>query len=121
MTLSFFSISGAVTAQTIENKKASFSVVSNTSSQSSIYYIDALSEANMESYRLRTEDVKITFKEGVEVILISASKLVAQGENIDITKYQVNFPTNYSIPVFSVSTNGKLMAEYKTKRKYQKP
>ena len=113
------SLTISVQAQNIINKKASFTVVSNNSSQSSDYFLNALTDANMENYRLRNVDVKIVFKEGAEVHLLSAAKLKDNGENIDLTSYKVNFSSGFTIPEFSVGNQGRLLAEYKTKRKYQ--
>lgn len=115
----FFLFSFIISAQSqsILNKKESFLVVSNNSSHSEEYFLDALSDANMETYRLRNKDVTIVFKEGVEIVLLSATKLVNKGENLDINDYKVSFSEKFLIPIFSVSSNGGLLAEYKAKRK----
>ena len=110
----------SVEAQTIINKKASFEVVSNNSSQSSDYYLNALSAANMETYRLRNTDVKIIFKQGAELLILSATKLVDKGENLDLNLYKVKFHDNYDLPIFSVDSNGRLLAGHTSRRKYNK-
>ena len=116
--LSFFCAS--LEAQTIVNKKASFEIVSNNSSQSSDYFLNALSDANMETYRLRNTDVKISFEEGAELVLLSATKLVDKGENLDLNLYKVKFHDNFDLPIFSIDSNGRLLAGHISRRKYNK-
>lgn len=115
-----FSFIGSVKAQNIVNKKASFEIVSNNSSQSSDYFLNALSDANMETYRLRNTDVKITMKQGAELLILSATKLVDKGENLDLNLYKVKFHDNYDLPIFSVDSNGRLLAGHTSRRKYNK-
>lgn len=108
---------GSFYAQELKKNKDSYKIITNTSNQSDDYFVKVLSKANIESFRLRDKEVVITFKEGVECVLLPATTLKANGEDINLSGYKDSFPKDYKLPIFSINPNGHLLAEYKKKLK----
>ena len=50
-------------------------------------YSSALSEANLEPYRLQKTDRTLTFDDGVEFKLLSAERLISSGLNLSLANY----------------------------------
>lgn len=101
----------------ISATKSSYEIVANTTDHNNQYFINALENANMESYRLKNSNVNITFKEGVKCIIISASELSKFDNKININNYKENFIDGFTMPLFSINQSGSLLAEYKKKLK----
>jgi hypothetical protein len=76
------------------------------------FYISSIEKADMESYRLRDKEVIVEFKEGFKCVLPSAKQLIITGSQIDPNSYKEGFDNRFVMPVFSIQTDGHLVAEY---------
>lgn len=92
----------------------SFQLVKNQSPEKAAFYSGAILKSNLESYRLKNKRVVLEFKNGFECELLSAKELFLKGDKVDMNTYSENFDKDFVLPVFSVSDNGWLMAEYIT-------
>lgn len=63
-------------------------------------YVDAISVANMESYRNKTKNDTIVFDTGVKVVLYSAQELYKKGYNINPSEYVDVRDPRYTTPTF---------------------
>ncbi len=90
----------------------SFSIIGETDSQKSAYYSNCIANSSMETYRLLDKDVHLIFNEGFECVLISAKKLSLTNQEVDLSGYQYEFPSNYKIPVFNIHESGHIVANY---------
>jgi hypothetical protein len=80
-------------------------------------YIQALSKANMEPYRLQQKRSTLVFEpEKVLVELISAQEMAAAGTKIAVSDYPLAFPATFEMPIFSLSANGWLLARYSNEK-----
>ena len=95
---------------TVEN---SIKIQNNKFSDKEEYYTAAIYESNLESYRLRDKDVTLTFSEGFECVLFSATALANKGIKIDVNSYQTEFDSKFILPTFSITEDRKLIATYK--------
>jgi len=96
---------------------STYKLEAKTLKQVKSYYANALDKANMESYRLKNDDVVISFKDGAKCILYSASRMSNQGMKINLSDYKNKFPEEFTLPIFSVHQSGHLLADYKKKLK----
>lgn len=94
----------------------SFSLIGVNDQEKKAFYTSSIEKADMEQFRLKETDVVLKFKEGFECILFSAKSLASKG--IDADHYSTSFGPNYTLPVFSVHSNGFLTAEFETKAKF---
>ena len=94
--------------KTLQN---SFEIIGNYDKTKLEFYKSSIGAASMESYRLKEKDVILKFKEDFEVIIYSAKALFLKGINIDINNYKEEFPTEYTLPLFSVDVSGHILAE----------
>lgn len=76
------------------------------------FYKMAIALADMENYRLREKEVILEFEEGFKCVLPSAKQLIIKGHNVDPNRYQENFPVGFLLPVFSIKSDGQLIAKY---------
>ena len=90
----------------------SFKIEKMNSSKKVQKYTSALLKANMESFRLRDEDVILEFEEGFTCLLYSASSLSRNQIQADVNSYKVNFTKEYELPIFSISEEGIIVATY---------
>ena len=97
-----------------QTQAASNSIIikNNQHPEQEAFYKGAILRANMETYRLKSTNVTITFAEGFECELVAASTLVQLGSPIDVDSYQNSFSTNFILPVFSITADGYLIATY---------
>jgi hypothetical protein len=66
---------------------------------------------NFENFRLLDQRTTLTFDNGFEITLLSATEA---GLNNHSFPYPVAFPAHYKLPVFHLSTNGRIAAGYAT-------
>ena len=90
----------------------SFKIEKTNSSKKAQKYTSALLKANMESFRLRNEDVMLEFSEGFSCVLYSAASLSDKGTVLDVNSYRITFEKGYELPIFSISESGFIIAEY---------
>ncbi len=108
----------AANSQSKKDNYQKYEITSNNSGKPNVYFLNAVSKANMETFRLKDDDVIVKFKEGVEIKLLSASKLKQNGVlNIELNDYKSTFPKGYILPIFGIGEHGNLLAEYKKKLK----
>ncbi len=87
--------------------------VTNTGNVSNIkLYEDAFAKANMESYRYQNKRCIIKFDSGVEIEMLSARELIAQGNNINLNDYKYSDVPNWTLPIFHLNSDGTLSAMY---------
>ena len=101
----------SVQAQTIKN---SFKIQGKSLDQKDLdFYTQSIEAADFEQFRLQTETVILTFKNGFTLELFSAKDLVVKNisQTIDIKKYS-NYPAmpNYKYPLFEILPSGWVMA-----------
>lgn len=113
--LCFFNINDTFSQET-KTTKSAYRITSNTSKFDNNYVLESLEKANMENYRLRNENVEISFKEGITCVLVSATELSKTDNTVDISNYKERFANEYSIPTFRIGANGSLLAEYSKKK-----
>ena len=96
---------------------ASFKIENESSARELNQYNSILAKSNLESFRLRDEDVMMEFESGAKVVLFSASSLKSKGVVVDVSKYAETFPEEYTLPIFRVTDSGHLLTLYGKKRK----
>jgi len=69
----------------------------------------AVSEADMDIYRLRNKRRELNFDNRGTIVLYSAEELKQKGMNIDPMNYPEDTPKGYKEPVYILSTDGKLI------------
>jgi len=92
----------------------SFVITENGTAQNTASYITAIENADMESYRLQNERVKLSFDNGLTFELLSANEMAAAGMNVNASEYRQENPVTYRPPVLHLIANGKIAAEYQT-------
>lgn len=101
--------------QKVENERVfsskNFIIENNTTQNPDKYYIEIISSANLESFRLRDKDVVLKFKNGFECLLPSASKLFIEDHD-SILKYPKDFPDYFIMPEFLINENGHFIISY---------
>jgi hypothetical protein len=98
-----------VSAQTIQG---SFKILNNKHPENEAFYIASIEKASMETYRLATEEVILTFENGFECELLSAKQLFLNGKSVNPNEYKSSLPMFYPLPVFEILKDGHLMAVY---------
>lgn len=88
----------------------SFEIIGDYDKSKLAFYEASILNANMEQYRLREKNVIVNFKEGFECIFYSAKRLSAKGMNIQFENYPIDFVEEFTLPVFSINSNGSLAA-----------
>jgi hypothetical protein len=89
-----------------------FEVKNNPNKSKQEFYSASISNANLENFRLRDKSVVIKFSEGFECVLISATELKKKYSSVNVNQYKTEFPSNYTMPKFSISENGVVMIGY---------
>ena len=92
--------------------KNSFIIQNNKLPDKEEYYKTVLYKAEMEGFRLQDKDEVLTFKEGFEVVMLSAKKLKEKGLSIDIENYKKEFTKEFIMPVFNIGNGDYIMAQY---------
>lgn len=92
----------------------SFNIIGNSHPAKADFYSDAILNSDLEPYRLKDSRVKLQFKNGFELELLSAKELFVKGVQIDIGNYRVQNDSKVPLPLFVVFDNGTLGAEIKT-------
>lgn len=119
--LSFFAstiFTVSLKAQTFKN---SFVIHGKNLSQNDIdFYKKSIEAADFEQFRLQTQTVILTFKNGFTLELISAKDLVVKNINqvVDINRYS-NYPSthDYKYPTFEILPSGWVTAGVETGNK----
>jgi hypothetical protein len=96
-------------AQSNANYPKGFEIKNNTNKSKQEFYSASISSANLENFRLRDKSVVIKFSEGFECVLISATELKKKYSSVNVNQYKTEFPSNYTMPKFSISENGIVM------------
>ena len=105
----FIPAKGLLAQTTIKN---SFIIQNNKFPDKEEYYKTVLYKAEMEGFRLQDKDEVLTFKEGFEVVMLSAKKLKAKGVSIDIENYKNEFTKEFIMPIFNIGNGDYIMAQY---------
>jgi hypothetical protein len=92
----------------------SFVIKNNSGKVKDGLITSAITNANMESYRLKDKDVTLHFEEGFDCMLYSAKSLFVKGISIDANSYKSDFTERYKLPIFSISASGILIAKHET-------
>ena len=90
------------------------------SAEKKIFYSKSIENADLESYRLKTEKVILKFKNGFLLELLPAKELMIKNivPGIDINNYSDHSTNlNYKTPVFQVLDSGWLTAEIQNTNK----
>lgn len=77
-------------------------------------YENAVLTANMESYRNKTSRTKLQFVNGLTIELLSAQELYILGVNINPSDYTDSRDPRFTFPIFDLSSEGYLLALYKS-------
>ena len=106
---------GSVFGQSKTTIKNSFVIHGTAINQTDIdFFTKSIEAADFEQFRLQTQTVLITFKNGFNVELISAKDLVIRNikADLDINNY-TNYPPNpnYKYPLFEILPSGWVTAE----------
>lgn len=101
---------GAMFGQSKTTIKNSFVIRGTSLSQTDVdFYTKSIEVADFEQFRLQTQTVLVTFKNGFNLELISAKDLVARNikPDLDINTY-TNYPPNpnYKYPLFEILPSG---------------
>jgi len=116
-TIALFCIALCCTSMVQQEEATTFVIKDKANVQDLSRYIHALNKANMETYRLLNKRTVLTFEpQKVIVELLSAKELEAKGNKIDLASYQTEFPQSFEMPVFSLSTDGWLLARYSNEK-----
>ena len=89
----------------------SFKIINNTHPENEAFYIASIEKADMEQYRLKDENVSLTFTNGFVLELLSAKAVFIKQAQIDPTSYKTSNPNNYDLPVFTIQTDGWLITQ----------
>jgi hypothetical protein len=89
-----------------------FSVVSNGSVTDTRPYEVAFANADMEQFRYQNKRCTITFDNGVQIELLSATEMQQAGHNITLGDYKYSDPQNWTAPIFHLNADGTLSAMY---------
>jgi|GEM_PF-1139483 hypothetical protein len=84
----------------------SFKIISNTHPENEAFFIASIEKANMEQYRLKDENVNLTFTNGFVLELFSAKSVFIKQGQIDPTSYKTSTLENYDLPVFFIQPDG---------------
>lgn len=111
---------GSMFAQSNTTIKNSFVIHGTNLNQTDVdFYTKSIEAADFEQFRLQTQTVLLTFKNGFNLELISAKDLVVKNikANLDINSY-TNYPPNpnYKYPVFEILPSGWVTAGVETTR-----
>lgn len=97
--------------------KEAFTIVDNGGVADLTPYIEALNNADMNSFRLLSKRVKIKFDTGVEAELFSAKEISISGAFINLEIFKDDFQPGFIMPAFSISENGYVLAKYPLRTK----
>jgi len=114
ITMIVLSISNILLGQTEKTPKETFIVTSRAGSFEAEEAISAVSDADMDMYRLRSLHRKLVFDNGVVIELFSAIEIKSLGFDINIENYSENLPEGYQEPIYSIAPNGNLMQFHKS-------
>ena len=109
---------GSLFGQTKATIKNSFVIHgTNLSQADKDFYTKSIEAADFEQFRLQTQTVLVTFKNGFNLELISAKDLVVRNikSDLDINAY-TNYPpnSNYKYPLFEILPSGWVTAAVET-------
>lgn len=92
-----------ISAQTIPG---SFKIINNHLPDKEAFYAASIEKANMEQFRLKDENVELSFTNGFTLVLLSAKEVFIKQGKIDPNNYSVSHPTNYTPRVFFIRPDG---------------
>ena len=102
--------------QTNVPASSGFELSNDKNTSTGVYHL-ALSQANLESYRLRKNDRVLAFEDGTEFKLFSAEQLVALGTSIELENYPTISSLNPAVSlVFKASPEGQLAVRSEIKQ-----
>lgn len=88
-----------------EVKNQTYTIVDNGGVTNIQPYIDALNNSDMRNHRLRNKRYTIVFEKGVKVELFSASEIVNNGIQLNISEYPESFDLTRQEPIFALGAN----------------
>jgi hypothetical protein len=74
--------------------------------------INYISKINFENYRLKSRRTTLSFDNGFEIVLLSASEAQARGLLSNASTYQGDYIAKFKLPVFHMTSDGKVSAAY---------
>ena len=98
----------------------SFIIHGAMSTEKKVFYSKSIENADLETYRLKTEKVVLKFKNGFLLELIPAKELIIKNiaPSVDINKYSDQSSNlNYKTPIFQILDSGWLTAEIQNSNK----
>lgn len=116
--LTFISIV-LVINQSYSQTNTSFKIISSGTAVNVSDYEIAISKADLETYRYRTQIDTLSFDNGLKFILFSAEDVKSKGGTIDLNNYKnpEEIDNEYVNPVFSLTPEGWLIALYQKTEK----
>jgi hypothetical protein len=89
-----------------------FTVVNHGSVTDTRPYETAIANADLESYRYQNRRCTITFDNGVQIELISATEMQLSGHTVNISDYKTSDTSQWIQPTFHLNADGTLSAIY---------
>ena len=89
----------------------SFVIKNNKSGLSETFITKSVLNANLETYRLKSERLDIQFKNGFILSLLSVKEVQRSGVNLASDLYNEKLPKGYKFPLFTILDSGLLTAE----------
>lgn len=108
-----------VNAQTSLTPKNTFAVTAKQNSPEAELASKCIEKSDFNNYRLKDTRRKLTFDNGVEVELFSATELKNLGYKIDPSFYAEHVDKNYVEPIYSITANGDLIQNHQPSTKYK--
>ena len=71
-----------------------------------------ISKGNYENYRLQNRRTTLSFDNGFEIVLLSATEAQAVGLVSNAASYQTDFIAKFKMPVFHMTPDGRVSAAY---------
>lgn len=104
--LSFLLIGFFATAQDRkEVKEQTYTIIDNGGVTNIQPYIDALNNSDMRNHRLQNKRYTIVFEKGVKVELFSATEILKNSIQINISEYPESFDLSRQEPIFALGAN----------------
>lgn len=89
-----------------------FTVVNHGSVTDTRAYETAIANADMEGYRYQNKRCTITFDNGVQIELLSATEMMQAGHTVNISDYKISDSPQWIQPTFHLNVDGTLSAIY---------
>ena len=93
-------------------QKGTYSIVQKSDVKNIKEYEKAMDDANFDSYRFIDKRRKLVFESGVVIELLSVNELKEKNIAVDESKAILNLPKDYKEPIFKLTDNGHIVAQY---------